>query len=117
MVATMTPSLPEALLVHAAKIAERGFAVLPGVLSQAQCRAWSAALDELVDATPGALNLMQEAGKPGARNVSHGRTAVVQHVFNKASMFEAVYQQPEVTALVRHFLGQAAQLSSCENCH
>ena len=103
-----------AVAAAATDIAQRGWAVLPSVLTLNECGAWVAELDRLVEATPGARNQMRESGTPRSRTAAFGHTAVVQHIFNKSPLFEEVYRRPAVVELVRHFLGEDAQLSSCE---
>ena len=99
-----------------AELEVTGVTVIPGALSPAQCDEWGAALERLVESSPGSAELMQEAGRPGATAGmrSAGRTAVVLHLFNKARPFEQAYQIAPVMRLVRRFLGADAGLSNCE---
>ena len=68
-----------------------GFAILPDVLTQAECDEAQAGLDRLVP----------ERGRGGT-----------ECLFNKAQIFERLYQVPDFLRFIRHFLGPDALLSS-----
>jgi ectoine hydroxylase-related dioxygenase (phytanoyl-CoA dioxygenase family) len=92
-----------ALDVHIQRIELDGFTVVPGLLTPEECDEARRELERLLAA---------ERDLPGAPHGPHG--AQVYMLMNKARVFERVYRIPALLALVRHFLGEDAVLSSVQ---
>ncbi len=74
---------------HVKSIKEDGYTVLPGMLTNDECDTGTEELERLV----------KEKERGG-----------MECVFNKARVFERIYQLPEHLRLLRHFLGPDARL-------
>ena len=74
---------------HVERLSEDGYTVLPGMLTNDDCEAATEELERLV----------KDKERGG-----------MECVFNKARVFERIYQLPEHLRLLRHFLGPDARL-------
>jgi ectoine hydroxylase-related dioxygenase (phytanoyl-CoA dioxygenase family) len=88
---------------HALSLDLHGYTVIEGLLTPAECDEARAALERIFAA---------ERELPGAPHGAHG--AQSYSLMNKASIFERLYQLPELLRLLRHFLGEDAVLSSIQ---
>lgn len=80
-----------------------GFAVLPDLLTAAECEEARRELDRI---------LAEEAALPDAPGSAHRKNAF--NLFNKARVFERLYQLPPLLRVIRHFLGEDAVLSAVQ---
>ncbi len=77
---------------HVLRLQLDGYTVLPDVFDSAACDEAQAQLERLA---------------------ADGETPALECLFNKARIFERVYQVPHLLQFVRHFLGDDAVLSGC----
>ena len=88
---------------HIQRIQLLGYSVLPNMLSEAECAEAERQLERLMN---------EEADLPGSPYGAHGTQ--IYNLFNKARVFERVYQIPPLLRVIRHFLGEDAVLSSVQ---
>ena len=75
--------------IHCENVLRDGYTVIPGMLTSEECDTAARELDRLA-----------KSKEPGG----------LECVFNKAQVFERVYQIPELLRIVRYFLGEDAVL-------
>ncbi|MDA0747547.1 MAG: phytanoyl-CoA dioxygenase family protein [bacterium] len=94
---------PEEFSTHCLRIQLDGYSVVPDLLTSEECEEAQRELDRI---------LAEECSLPGAPQDEHN--ASIQNLFNKARIFERLYQLPHLLKLIRHFLGEDAVLSSVQ---
>ncbi len=88
---------------HIQRVQLHGYSVLPNMLTAEECVEAERQLERL---------MKEEADLPGSPYGAHGTQ--VYNLFNKARVFERVYQLPPLLRVIRHFLGDDAVLSSVQ---
>ena len=87
---------------HLATVYDRGFIVIPGVLSEAECDKYAAILQEHM------------ASSPMGRNVFEGTSSHrLYALLAKSGEFSDLITHPLSLAFAEHFLGESCLLSAC----
>ena len=96
---------PEEFQDHVLRLKLDGFTLLPGMLTREECAEAQRELERIFEEEKDLSDAAQ--GPPGGQAYA---------LFNKARIFERLYQIEPVLRLVRHFLGEDAVLGSMQ-CH